>query len=176
MAHEPTQPSDPAGEPVPAAAVPGPASGSGEVAGSGTAPGQASGSGPEEGAGGAALPDPLKGFRGVVAATLVLEVIVVLLTLLVVGKFGGNNGGPLGVTVVLVLAAVMVVLARYAGRPWAATAALAVQLVMLACGLLVGVLAALGVIFGLTWFALLMMRRDVAGRMARGELPSQRLG
>jgi hypothetical protein len=112
----------------------------------------------------------------VVAATLVLEVIVVLLTLLVVGKFGGNNGGPLGVTVVLVLAAVMVVLARYAGRPWAATAALAVQLVMLACGLLVGVLAALGVIFGLTWFALLMMRRDVAGRMARGELPSQRLG
>jgi hypothetical protein len=28
-------------------------------------------------------------------------------------------------------------------------------------------------VFGLVWSALLMMRRDVAAKMARGELPSQ---
>jgi hypothetical protein len=31
-----------------------------------------------------------------------------------------------------------------------------------------------GVIFGLVWVVLLLMRRDVARRMARGELPGQR--
>jgi len=119
--------------------------------------------------------DPLKGFRGPVAATLVLEVIVVLLTLLVVTKFGGQNGGGFGVALVLALAAAMIVLVRFAGRPWVLPAALALQVVMVVGGLLVGVLTALGVIFGLVWLGLLMMRRDVAQKMARGELPSQRL-
>ncbi|HTF52882.1 MAG TPA: DUF4233 domain-containing protein [Pseudonocardia sp.] len=117
----------------------------------------------------------MKGFRGPVAATLVLEVIVVLLTLLVVTKFGGQNGGGFGVALVLALAAAMIVLVRFAGRPWVLPAALALQVVMVVGGLLVGVLTALGVIFGLVWLGLLMMRRDVAQKMARGELPSQRL-
>jgi hypothetical protein len=116
----------------------------------------------------------LKGFRGPVSATLVLEVIVVLLTLLVVSKFGGTNGGVFGVVLVLALAAAMVVLLRYAGRPWAVKAALALQGVMLVGGLLVGALLALGVLFGLVWLVLLLLRRDVARRMERGELPSQR--
>jgi len=123
----------------------------------------------------AASVDPLKGFRGPVAATLVLEVIVVLLTLLVVSKFGGQNGGGFGVALVLALAAAMIVLVRFAGRPWVLPAALALQVVMVVGGLLVGVLTALGVIFGLVWLGLLMMRRDVAQKHARGELPSQRL-
>ena len=108
------------------------------------------------------------------AATLVLEVIVVLLTLLVVTKFGGQNGGGFGVALVVALAAAMIVLVRFAGRPWVLPAALALQVVMLIGGLLVGVLMALGVIFGLVWLGLLMMRRDVAQKHARGELPSQR--
>lgn len=118
-------------------------------------------------------PDPLKGFRGPVSAALVLEVIVLLLTLLVVGKFGGQNGAALGVALVLVLAAVMVVLVRFAGRPWVPPTAAALQLVMIACGVLVFALAVLGVIFGLVWLALLLMRRDLAQKLARGELPSQ---
>jgi hypothetical protein len=116
----------------------------------------------------------LKGFRGPVSATLVLEVVVVLLTLLVVSKFGGANGGALGIALVLVLAAAMVMLLRYAGRPWAVKAGLAMQVVMLVGGLLVGSLAALGVLFGLVWLVLLLLRRDVARRMDRGELPGQR--
>ena len=123
-------------------------------------------------AGRPAPPDPWRGFRGVMAATLILESIVVLLTLLVLTKIG-NNGGPVGVGVVLLLAVAMIVTCRYLSRPWAFGFALALQLVMIACGFLTFALGALGVVFGLVWFALLMMRRDVAAKMARGELPSQ---
>jgi hypothetical protein len=121
-----------------------------------------------------AAPDPLKGFRGPVSAALVIEIIVVLLTLLVVGKFGGQNGGALGVAVVLSLAAVLAVLVRFAGRPWVPPVAAGLQLVVIACGVLVFSLAVLGVIFGLVWLALLAMRRDIARRMGSGELPGQR--
>ncbi|WP_037068644.1 DUF4233 domain-containing protein [Pseudonocardia acaciae] len=117
-------------------------------------------------------PDPWKGFRGVMAATLILESIVVLLTLLVVTKIG-DNGGPLGVGIVLALAAAMIVTVRFLRRPWALKLAIALQLATMACGFLVFALGVLGLIFGLVWFALLMMRRDVAARMSRGELPGQ---
>jgi Protein of unknown function (DUF4233) len=120
-----------------------------------------------------AAPDPWKGFRGVLAATLILESIVVLLTLLVVTKVG-DNGGTLGVVVVLALAVAMIMTTRYLGRPWGPWLGAALQIVMIVCGFLVGALGALGVVFALVWGGLLAMRRDVAAKMARGELPSQR--
>ncbi|HET6259438.1 MAG TPA: DUF4233 domain-containing protein [Pseudonocardia sp.] len=119
-------------------------------------------------------PDPMKGIRGVFAATLVLESIVVALALLVLSKFGAG-ATALGVTVIVVLAAAMVVAAGMQRRPWGLGLALALQVVMIACGLLVPVLGVLGVVFALVWGGLLLLRRDVAGRMARGELPSQQL-
>jgi hypothetical protein len=33
----------------------------------------------------------------------------------------------------------------------------------------------MGVVFALVWGAILMMRRDLLGKMARGELPSQQV-
>jgi hypothetical protein len=120
-----------------------------------------------------AAPDPWKGFRGVLAATLILESIVVLLTLLVVTKIG-DNGGTLGVVVVLALAVAMIMTTRYLGRSWGPWLGAALQVVMIFCGFLVGALGALGVVFALVWGGLLAMRRDVAAKMARGELPSQR--
>jgi Protein of unknown function (DUF4233) len=120
-----------------------------------------------------APPDPWKGFRSVMAATLILESIVVLLTILVLTKFG-NSGGRFGIGVVLMLAAAMILVCCRLNRPWALGFVLALQLVMVACGFLTFALGVLGVVFGLVWFALLMMRRDVARKMARGELPSQR--
>jgi hypothetical protein len=129
---------------------------------------------PEAATGGARpAPDPWKGFRGVLAATLILESIVVLLTLLVVTKIG-DNGGALGVGVVLALAVAMIMTTRYLGRPWGIWVGAALQIVMILCGFLVGALGALGVVFALVWGGLLAMRRDVAAKMARGELPSQR--
>lgn len=118
--------------------------------------------------------DPLKGLRGVFAAVLLLESIVVALALLVLPKFGGG-AGPVATTVVGGLAVLMLVVAFVQRRPWGLAVALALQVAMIVCGFLVVVgLGVLGVVFALVWAALLLMRRDVAGRMARGELPAQR--
>jgi hypothetical protein len=119
-------------------------------------------------------PDPMKGLRGVYAATLTLEAIVVALALLVLPKFG-DGATPFGVTVIAALAVAMVVAAGLQRRRWGLWFALALQAVMIACGLLVPALGVMGVVFALVWGAILMMRRDLLGKMARGELPSQQV-
>jgi MFS superfamily sulfate permease-like transporter len=116
--------------------------------------------------------DPLQGVRGVFAATLVLESVVVLLALLVLAKFGAG-ATPLRVGVIVGLAVAMVVAAGLQRRPWGLALALALQVVMVVCGLLVAALAVLGVVFGLVWAGLLLLRRDLVRKMARGELPGQ---
>lgn len=118
------------------------------------------------------LPDPMRGLRGIFAATLVLEAIVVALALLVLSKFGAG-ATALGVSVILGLAAAMVVAAGVQRRPWGLGLALGLQLAMIACGFLVPVLGVLGALFGLVWAGLLLFRRDVARRLAAGELPSR---
>lgn len=120
----------------------------------------------------APAPDPWKGFRGVVAAVLVLEALSVLFCLMVVTKIAGSGGGP-GVVIVLVLAAAHVVLARFLARPWGLRAVAVLQAAVILSGVVVPLLAGLGMIFGLVWVALWFMRRDVARRMAAGQLPSQ---
>ncbi len=119
-------------------------------------------------------PDPMKGLRGVFAATLTLEAIVVALALLVLPKFG-EGATPFGVTVIGALAVAMIVAAGLQRRPWGLGLALGLQVVMIACGLLVAALGVMGVVFALVWGGLLLLRRDVAGKMARGELPSQQV-
>ncbi len=117
-------------------------------------------------------PDPMKGLRGVYAATLTLEAIVVALALLVLSKFG-EGATPFGVTVISGLAVAMVVAAGLQRRPWGLGLALGLQVVMIACGLLVSALGVMGVVFALVWAGILLLRRDLVGKMARGELPSQ---
>jgi len=118
----------------------------------------------------------MKGIRAVFAAVLVLEAIVVLLALLVFARFG-NGPAAVGVAVIVGLAALMVVGSGLQRRPWGLGFALALQLATVVAGfVLVTPLAVVGVVFALVWGGLLLMRRDVARRMARGELPSQRGG
>jgi Protein of unknown function (DUF4233) len=120
-------------------------------------------------------PDPMKGIRGVFAATLVLEAIVVLLALLVFARFG-NGPAPLGVTIIVALAVLMIVGSGLQRRSWGLGYALALQAITIVAGFLLTVpLGIIGVIFALVWGGLLLMRRDVAQRMARGELPSQQV-
>ncbi|MDN5748109.1 MAG: DUF4233 domain-containing protein [Pseudonocardia sp.] len=119
-----------------------------------------------------APPDPMKGIRGVFAATLVLESIVVLLGLLVLPKFG-DGATPLGVGLIAAVAVGMIVASGLQRRPWGLALALVLQVAVIACGLLVPALAIMGVVFALVWASLLLLRRDVALRMERGELPSQ---
>ena len=119
-------------------------------------------------------PDPMKGIRGVFAAVLVLEAIVVLLALLVFARFG-NGPAPVGISVIVGLAVLMVVASGLQRRSWGLGFALVLQLATIVAGfVLVTPLGVVGVIFALVWGGLLLMRRDVARRMARGELPSQR--
>jgi hypothetical protein len=116
--------------------------------------------------------DPMKGLRGVFAATLVLESIVVLLALLVLPKFGAGATAA-GVGLIAGLAVAMIVAAGLQRRPWGLGLALALQVGVIASGLLVPALGFVGVVFALVWAGLLVLRRDVARRMSRGELPGQ---
>lgn len=117
--------------------------------------------------------DPMRGARGVFAATLVLEAIVVLLALLVLP----DGGSGLGTGVIVGLAVAMVLAAGLQRRPWGLAAALGLQVLLLVAGLLfVPALVILAVVFAIVWGVLVWMRREVARRMAAGTLPSQQDG
>jgi hypothetical protein len=118
------------------------------------------------------VPDPTRGLRGVYAAVLVLEAIVVGLALLVLPKFG-VGATPLGVGLIGGLAVAMVVASGLQRRPWGLGLALVLQAATIACGLLVPALAVVGLIFTAVWIGILLMARDVRRRYARGELPAQ---
>lgn len=120
----------------------------------------------------AAVPDPTKGLRGVYAALLVLEAIVVGLALLVLPKFGAG-ATPLGVGLIGGLAVAMIVASGLQRRSWGLALALVLQAATIACGLLVPALAIVGLIFVAVWAGILFMARDVRRRWMRGELPAQ---
>jgi hypothetical protein len=119
-------------------------------------------------------PDPMKGLRGVYAATLTLEAIVVALALLVLPKFD-EGATPFGIFVISGLAVALVVAAGMQRRPWGLGLALGLQVVMIVCWLLVPALGVMGVVFAMVWAGILLLRRDLLGKMARGELPSQQV-
>jgi biotin transporter BioY len=117
-------------------------------------------------------PDPWRSFRGVMAATLILEAIVVLLALPVVAVADGGltvlTGGYL-----IGLAIVMVLLAGLQGRPWAIWVNLALQLVLIAGVVVHGAVGVIGVIFAGVWGLIVYLRAEVKRRQERGLLPGQ---
>lgn len=118
-------------------------------------------------------PDPWKGLRGVMAGTLVLEAIVVLLALPVIATLGGGVTLFAGVYV-LGLAVAMVLGAGLQRRPWALAYDLGLQLVFIGGFLLHPAFGVAGLIFAFVWAFILVIRRDVAQRLAAGTLRSQR--
>lgn len=117
--------------------------------------------------------DPMKGFRGVMAGTLVLEAIVVALALLVVARLYGGLGTGLGFVVVGVVVA-LVVACRLLRSRWGVPLILLLQVVLIGCVVSAPAVGVIGVLFAAVWGYLLWLRRDVARRMAEGSLPSQR--
>lgn len=116
--------------------------------------------------------DPWRGFRGVMAGTLILEVIVMLLTFPIVARLGGGlnwfSGGYLTVvTLVFILAAGM------QGRPYALKMNLGLQALIIAGGFLHWSLAVIGVIFLFVWIYIRFVGHDVQRRMDEGRLPGQ---
>lgn len=116
--------------------------------------------------------DPMKSFGAVMAATLALELIVVLLAVLVLANLDGGMT-PLKGTIVAVVSLALVANIVVVRRPWGRWLTIAIQVVLLASFPVAVPLGIVGVIFGLVWGTLLWMRWDVAKRMAQGQLPSQ---
>lgn len=117
--------------------------------------------------------DPWKGFRGVMAGTLLLEAIVVLLALPVVGAVGGGLT-PVALGYLIGLAVFLVLLAGLQGRPWAIWVNLAAQLVLIAGFLLYPGIGFIGLIFAGVWALIAYFRAEVLRRQQRGMLPGQR--
>lgn len=117
--------------------------------------------------------DPWKGFRGVMAGTLILEAIVVLLALPVVGSVGGGVTWASG-TYLVVLAVVMFLGAGVQRRSWAMPFNLGLQVFVL-LGMFIHLsIGVIGIVFAVVWGFILVLRADVRGRMEKGLLPSQR--
>ena len=117
-------------------------------------------------------PDPWRGLRGVMAGTLILELIVVLLALPVISTVGGGLSLVSG-TYVIGLAVLLGLGSGLQRRPWALTYDLSLQ-VLFVGGLLINVaFGVAGIIFAAVWAYILVIRRDVARRLADGTLRSQ---
>lgn len=116
--------------------------------------------------------DPERGLRGAMSATLILEALTILLSLPVAAKTAGGVG-PVGIVVILVLAALHIAGCVYVKRPWALTAFLALQVFVIAGWFINASLGVMGVVFGAVWAAIAWFRYEYRRRLAAGTLPSQ---
>lgn len=117
--------------------------------------------------------DPWKGFRGVCAGTLILEMIVVLLALPVVSTVGGGLSW-FSTLYIVGLAVLMVLASGMQRRPQGMQINLVIQvLVMLGVFIHLSI-GIVGLIFGAVWLYLLYLRRDITRRIERGQLYGQR--
>lgn len=108
-------------------------------------------------------PDPWRGFRGVMAATLILEAIVVLLALPVVSVVGGGLTA-VSLAYLLGLALVLLLLTGVQGRPWAIWANLALQLVLVAGFAVYPGVGVMGLVFTGVWALIAYFRAEVLRR------------
>lgn len=114
--------------------------------------------------------DPWKSFRGVMAATLILEAIVVLLAIPVVGAVGpGLNGASL--SYLIGLAVLLILLCGVQGRPWAIWVNLGVQLVVLGGFAVYSGVGFIGVLFAGLWLLIAYFRAEVRRRQDGGQTP-----
>ena len=117
-------------------------------------------------------PDPWKSFRGVMAGTLILEIITVLLALPVVATVGGGLT-PWSTAYLVGFAVLLGLLAGMQGRPWAIWANLGAQLLLIAGFLLSPAVGFVGVLFALVWGVIAYLRGEMLRRERLGLLPGQ---
>jgi hypothetical protein len=110
-----------------------------------------------------AAPDPWRGFRGVMAATLILESITVLLALPVVSVVGGGLT-PFSLAYLLGLALVLLLFAGIQGRSWAIWANLALQPALVAGFAIYPGVGVMGLVFTVVWVLIAYFRAEVLRR------------
>ena len=118
--------------------------------------------------------DPWKSFRGVMAGTLILELITVLLALPVVGAVGGGLTAW-STSYVIGFAILLGLLAGIQGRPWAIWANLGVQLLLVAGFFVYPAIGFMGLLFLVVWGVIAYLRAEVLRRQRLGLLPGQQL-
>ena len=111
----------------------------------------------------AAPSDPWKSFGGVMAATLMLEAIVVLLAIPVVGAVGGGLT-PVSLSYLIGLAGLLILLSGLQRRPWAIWVNLAVQVVALAGFVVYPGVGFIGLLFTGVWALIAYLRAEVQRR------------
>ncbi|OBA78467.1 hypothetical protein A9W99_22455 [Mycobacterium sp. 1164966.3] len=111
--------------------------------------------------------DPWKSFAAVMAATLLLEAIVVLLAIPVVGAVGGGLTA-VSLSYLIGVAVLLVLLAGLQRRPWAIWVNLGVQLVLLAGFAVYPGVGFIGVLFGGVWALIAYLRSEVRRRQEHG--------
>ena len=114
--------------------------------------------------------DPWKSFGAVMAATLLLEAIVVLLAIPVVGAVGGGLG-PASLGYLIGLAVALILVAGLQRRPWAIWVNLGVQLVLLAGFAVYPGVGFIGVLFTGVWVLIAYFRAEVRRRERGGAPP-----
>jgi hypothetical protein len=114
--------------------------------------------------------DPWKSFSGVMAATLMLEAIVVLLAIPVVGAVGGGlTAVSLGY--LIGLAVLLILLTGLQRRPWAIWVNLAAQAVALAGFALYPGVGFMGLLFTGLWALIAYLRSEVRRRQQERQEP-----
>lgn len=108
-------------------------------------------------------PDPWKSFGAVMAATLILEAIVVLLAIPVVGAVGGGLTAA-SLAYLIGLAAALILLAGVQRRPWAIWANLGAQAVVVAGFAVYPGVGFIGVLFAGVWALIAYFRAEVRRR------------
>ncbi|MGX7694492.1 DUF4233 domain-containing protein [Gordonia polyisoprenivorans] len=116
--------------------------------------------------------DPWRGLRGVMAGTLVLEVIVMVLTFPIVAKIGPGltwvSGIYLGVVALL-----MILACGMQGRRRALEIDIGLQILVIIGGVFHWSIAIVGLLFLFVWLYIRYVRADVARRMREGRLAGQ---
>ncbi len=116
--------------------------------------------------------DPWKSFRGILSATLILELIVVLLALPVVFKLT-HGLTALKATYVLVIAVLLFLGCMVVKRPWALPAFCVLQLALIAGWFVHPGIGLVGIVFALVWGYVFYLERDMRKRIAQGRLAGQ---
>lgn len=107
------------------------------------------------------LRDPQRAIRSLGAIIMVLEALVVLLTIVPLRMMRVDHLG-LTISLMVFLTLACLGLAGFMRYRWAWFGGSAIQVVLLACGLIHWSLAGVGVIFGLTWWFSLTVRHRLS--------------
>lgn len=126
------------------------------------------------GPGHAPAKDPLKGLRGVMAGTLVMESIALLLVLTVIARVDdGKYWTTFNWVFVLAVGLAMFVLAFMQKRSWAMTVNVALQVIAVGGFLVHPSMGIMALIFVAVWIYIFYLRKNLIERMKRGLLTTQ---